>query len=122
MREIQTHQIGALNKALRLEAIDATSEGGAPTMYTVFWKDLIGRTRKRDIIFQEGLFSRDGINGMTNEVLLAIVRDRLECFQLGPFPCEENVRALNFVTEAMYWLGVRTKDRISRAVEDTYNV
>ena len=56
-------------------------------------------------------------NGCTNEDLLAIARDRLECFQAGPFPCEENVRASGKIQEALDWLNHRTQDRTRRGVE-----
>ena len=44
--------------------------------------------------FQNGAPREAGVNGITNEDLLAIVADRLQCYQDGPFPCEENRLAL----------------------------
>jgi hypothetical protein len=48
---------------------------------------------------------------------LAIVRDRLEAFQAGPFNCRENSDALAGVVHAMDRLNDRTRDRIRRGVE-----
>jgi hypothetical protein len=47
------------------------------------------------------------------------VRDRLECFQAGPYACEENGQALWGVTWAMNKLKARTESRVARGVEGT---
>jgi hypothetical protein len=52
-------------------------------------------------------------------VLLAVVRDRLECFQRGPFACDTNQQALDHVVAAMESLHSRTKERVVRGVEGT---
>ena len=49
--------------------------------------------------------------------LLAIVIDRLECFQAGPFPCTANTEAVLCIRTALEWLNDRTLDRIARGVE-----
>ena len=67
--------------------------------------------------FQKGPITEHGVNGVTQEVLLAIVADRLRCFQAGPFACRENEKALTHVEEAMHWLQQRTLARMRRGVE-----
>lgn len=72
-----------------------------------------------EITFQKGPIAVVGVNGIQNEQLLAIVIDRLEGFQAGPFPCEENAIALEYLYDAMSELGARTAGRIARGVEGT---
>lgn len=57
--------------------------------------------------------------GLTNEVLLAIVADRLEGFQNGPFACEYNARALDNVRSALAHLQARAQERDNRGVGHT---
>ena len=60
------------------------------------------------------------MNGLTQEVLLAIVADRLRSFQAGKFACRENALALTKIEEAQHWLHSRTLARMSRGVEGTH--
>jgi hypothetical protein len=69
--------------------------------------------------FQNGPVKEAGVNGCHNEDLLAIVIDRLEHFQKGPFGCRENALALTKLEEAMHWLNHRTAKRVARGVEGT---
>jgi hypothetical protein len=59
------------------------------------------------------------VNGVSNEALLAIVEDRLQGFQSGPFACRENAVALTKLQESMMWLQKRTRERMARNVEGT---
>lgn len=72
-----------------------------------------------DINFQNGPIKESGVNGISNESLLAIVEDRLLGFQSGQFACRENAIALTKLQEAMMWLQKRTRDRVARGVEGT---
>jgi hypothetical protein len=69
------------------------------------------------IDFQRGPVRECGVNGVTNEALLAIVADRLEGFQQGPFPCEENAVALEGVNRALTALHQRTLARAAQGIE-----
>jgi hypothetical protein len=69
------------------------------------------------LVFQNGPIAESGPNGISNEVLLAIVIDRLECFQKGQFACRENALALTKLQEAVHWLHHRTRERLARGVE-----
>ena len=99
----------------RISAIDVPGAGGACHRYQVSK----GRNPLCSIKFQEGGIQDFGVNGCQNEDLLAIVIDRLECFQAGPYSCEENREALRLTAEALSWLRYRTSDRVSRGVEGT---
>lgn len=71
------------------------------------------------ISFQNGPIAEAGVNGISQEALLAIVEDRLLGFQSGPYSCRENAIALTHIQEAMMWLQKRTLDRVRRGVEGT---
>ncbi len=72
-----------------------------------------------EIKFQRGPIKEVGVNGLSNEALLAIVIDRLRGFQLGEFACHENAMALTMAEESLAWLKIRTQQRIERGVEGT---
>jgi hypothetical protein len=63
-----------------------------------------------------------GVNGITNEVLLAIVADRLRGFQSSPYACQENAEALECTEAALRRLHDRTRAREARGVEGTHTV
>lgn len=63
-----------------------------------------------------------GANGITHEVLLAVLIDRLQGFQGGPYACRENAIALTKLEEALLWLNKRTLQRVARGVEGTHQV
>ena len=68
------------------------------------------------INFQKGGVAQNGINGLTNESLLAILIDRM--YHLNSlFHCTENDRAIQHLEEALVNLEVRTARRIVRGVE-----
>lgn len=74
------------------------------------------------ILFQNGTILENGHNGVTIEDLLAIIIDRLECFQDGKFACEENAMALIKAKEALHWQQQRTITRMNRGVEGKHQV
>lgn len=116
VREIVTHHATSEDTAVRVYARDAAGAGGANLQYSITFPGcmMLGGI---PILFQEGPVTAYGINGCTNESLLAIVADRLECFQAGSFKCRENAIALDAVKVAMESLKNRTRDRLARGVE-----
>jgi hypothetical protein len=72
------------------------------------------------ISFQNGPIKEVGVNGVTQEALLAIVIDRLKSFQAGPYACESNQKALDYSMLALSFLQDRTRARIARGVEGTH--
>jgi hypothetical protein len=74
------------------------------------------------IKFQKGPIKESGVNGCHNEDLIAIVIDRLQCFQSSPYSCRENALALTKLEEALHWLNSRTSDRKKRGVEGTHKL
>lgn len=128
-REITTHIVNPANDKLKIEVIDEPGSGGAHHLYLVSGfnpteaaKDIATDCASIIINFQDGPIAEAGVNGITQEVLLAIVQDRLECFQAGPYACGDNELALNYVRKAQEVLQRRTKARMARGVEGTHKV
>ena len=123
MREITSHIVNPVNDKIKISVLDEPGAGGANHHYMVTTPDWTrapdgsGAKGVWDINFQNGPIAEHGVNGMTQEVLLAIVADRLNSFQCGPFTCRENEIALEKVQEAMDALQSRTKARMARGVE-----
>lgn len=72
--------------------------------------------------FQNGPINEAGVNGVMNEDLIAMVIDRLQGFQEGPYKNRENAIAITKLEEALLWLRKRTMDRERRGVEGTSTV
>lgn len=117
-RTINEHKVNPANDLVEIEVTDEPGAGGANHEYLVRLPDG-GETK---ISFQNGPIIEAGVNGLTQEVLLAIVADRLRAFQSGPFACRENALALTKVEEAQHWLHSRTLTRMRRGVEGTHTV
>ena len=75
-----------------------------------------------EISFQNGPIKEAGVCGVMDENLLAILIDRLQGFQSGPYKSRENAIALTHLEEAMLWLNHRTAQREARGVEGTHTV
>lgn len=69
-----------------------------------------------DMYFQNGPVKEEGVNGITNESLLAILVHRTK-FLDSKFPCEENKAAIRHMEAALSALEARTTNRVLRGVE-----
>lgn len=118
MRTIEDHKVNPANDKVTITVVDEPGAGGANHEYDVTLPD----GRKTRISFQNGPIAEAGVNGLTQEVLLAIVTDRLRSFQAGPFACRENGIALEKIEEAQDWLLRRTRARMQRGVEGTHSL
>jgi len=120
-RAIKDHICNPVNDKIEVSAIDEPGPGGANHLYQMKYESIAASgaaTVMLDHIkFQKGAINEFGVNGVTQEVLLAIVIDRLRSFQAGPFSCRENAVALTKCEEALMWLHKRTRDRMARGVE-----
>lgn len=126
MREITSHIVNPINDKIKIEVTDEPGAGGANHRYKLsgmYLSNNQSRVTAEDpigfltILFQNGPIAENEVNGITQEALLAIVADRLESFQAGPFACPENRNALAHVHDALTWLQSRTKARMERGVE-----
>lgn len=121
MREITGHKVNLANDKLAITVTDEPGAGGANHEYQISWeRGALGG--KCLISFQNGPIAERGVNGLTQEALLAIVIDRLQSFQKGPFACRENALALTKLEEAQHWLFSRTLARMQRGVEGTHKI
>jgi hypothetical protein len=123
MRTLTDHIVsGDQAGQLNIDVIDQPGEGGACHEYSITTDSIGGGGKSLGrclISFQNGPIKEHGVNGITQEALLAIVIDRLRSFQEGPFRCRENAIALTHCEEALMWLQRRTVARIKRGVEGT---
>lgn len=129
MREITTHIVegDSANHQLKIEVVDEPGSGGASHAYNIagFNTETNPSVKGNQyygelIVFQNGTIKENGVNGVTQEALLAIVIDRLESFQKGPFACSDNEEALEWARKCLSVLQRRTRARIARGVEGTH--
>lgn len=106
---------------IQVLVLDDKGAGGAHHKYSIVCKAIAsekgGHLELGHIQFQKGAILENGVNGITNEALLAIVGHRLECFQEGPFSSDFNKAALSGVDFSKTVLEMRTRDRKDRGVE-----
>lgn len=127
-RELTSHQVNGCNNELRIFVMDEPGHGGACHKYQIVNMDgHKDRKLERDAVecevnFQNGPIAEVGTNGLTHEALIAILIDRLEGFQSGPYACPENGMVLSCLQSAQRELKSRTEKRLARGVEGTHTV
>ena len=114
-KQITTHRDAGLNEKIQVQAVDEPGSGGAYHQYQIS----VNNVPCVFVPFQNGGVREVGPNGISAESLLAIVEDRLACFQAAPFACKENQEALDHVRAAMKAMHDRTASRSQRGVEGT---
>lgn len=122
MRTITDHKLNGLNDALTIAVLDEPGQGGANHEYQIRgWQGEVEQEGDPccTISFQNGPIKEAGVNGISGEALLAIVIDRLRCFQAGPYASDDNAEALAHIESGLQWLQKRTRDRLARGVEGT---
>lgn len=134
MRTLTSHKVDQANDTLEIIVNDKPGSGGACHHYTI--KGFDSSTNPSDpytrnngepmlwstVLFQNGPINEFGVNGVTHEALLAIVIDRLESFQKGPYANDFNAKALSHCNDALASLKARTRERVSRGVEGTHKL
>lgn len=119
-RELTLHRVNSLNERILVYPRENVAHGPIPVHYDACRIEATGHILTlHEIRFQKGSEADNGVNGITNEVLLAIVQDRLNGYQAGSFACRENAMALTKIEEALMWLHYRSRDRLARGVEGT---
>lgn len=124
MRTLNSHIVNPANDKITIQVMDEPGQGGACHEYLVSLPATtvaggVVEGCSTQISFQNGPIAESGVNGLTQEVLLAIVIDRLEGFQSGKFACQDNALALEYTRSAQKALQKRTRERMARNVEGT---
>lgn len=131
-RLIESHKVNPANDTLTIEVLDEPGAGGACHLYHILGYN--SETNPSDpfvarygrpsvhstVLFQNGPIAEVGVNGVTHEVLLAILIDRMEAFQAGPYANDYNADALDHMRNALDALLARTRERMDRGVEGTH--
>ena len=69
------------------------------------------------VLFQRGPRDvADSTPGILDGCLLSVLIHRYECFQQGPFACDENAEALRLLNEALDYIKARAHERAARGV------
>ena len=110
---LDAHKVSKADDELMIEVLEAGHK------YKLSWPSPVGGNSILHLNFQSGPVFESGTNGITGEMLIAILIDRLLYFQNGPHNCRENALALTKLEEALHWLNKRTRDRMARGVEGT---
>jgi hypothetical protein len=112
MRQLTAHQVGPLNEAIEITPVAPHFGGAVPARYkflvNVHFADagyspvMISRLRwaEIDLRFQDGPLE-GGINGVSEESLIAVLIDRLEAKQAGEGINAENAFALDHLRDAL---------------------
>lgn len=128
MREITHHRIGILSRNVRLVALDTPGEGGANAAYQTMTPRPGGGTDVVPIKFQIGpVGSPADVNGISTEVLLALVIDRLQGAQgllqqktgVAGSPRKEQACALTHCEEALLWMQKGTLALVAQQPDDS---
>lgn len=101
------------HNGVAVNAISALADG---TQVEGHRYDILAGSNTSTVLFQNGPVKEVGVNGVTNEALLAVLIHRTK-FLDAKFPCDENKRAIQHLEEALVNLEVRTARRIARGVE-----
>lgn len=133
-RELTGHKVNPANDTLKVEVLDSPGSGGANHLYHITgfnsasnpsdpWTKRHGQPAEHStVLFQNGPINEVGVNGVTHEALLAILIDRMEGFQAGPYASPDNQEALDAMRTAQTALQRRTLARMARGVEGTHTV
>ena len=97
-------------------AVNAISRTAGDRDVTGHLYQVLAGSYNLDIKFQTGAVKENGVNGVTNESLLAILINRMEHLN-SRFRCDENEDAIASMKSALESLESRTKARINRGVE-----
>lgn len=119
MKNLIGHKVNGCNDELTIEVLDEPGSGGANHRYMISFPNP-NCDNHFLIAFQNGPIKEVGTNGLTHEALIAILIDRLEAFQSGPFKSAYNGNALHHLRKAQQELFTRTLERINRGVEGTH--
>lgn len=121
---VADHRLAQPDYPLDIHCTARDPDGIVPKTYLLeFFTAIAGAATiggRLEINFQSGPLVAHGVNGVTNEALIAIVLDRLRHMQLTCYSTIENSRAIEALELALAHLHMRTLDRRMRGVEGLY--
>lgn len=97
-------------------AVNAISKQSDGTEVEGHQYQVLTGPKTTQIDFQRGGVAVNGVNGVTNEALLAILLHRTKHLN-KQFPCDENFRAIQHMEEALVNFEVRTAQQIVTALK-----
>lgn len=115
--QIYTDAHTAAPKGLSVEALGSPDEKYEEYTYGHIYQLHHGNDFQA-IQFQRGPVKEHGVNGTTNEALIAVIAHRLEYLD-SKFPCAENKQAIEHLGQALQVLESRTAKRVAGGVEGT---
>lgn len=83
-----------INHRYEITGFSAEDNGSAPEGWT-------GRLDRAVLLFQDGETAEAGVNGVTQEALLAVVLDRLQLLVSGPYAEPDRLEAIQHVQAAL---------------------
>jgi len=101
------------NNGVAVNAISKLSDG---TDVEGHYYQILSGPLTQIVEFQKGPVLSNGVNGATNEALLAILIHRTKYLN-KLYPCRENSIAITNMEQALMWFEKRTADRLERGVE-----
>ena len=116
-REVREHWESNPRQFVQVHA-GPKNRGGAPVDYQMVCvrEDGSHATAAMFVNFQNGHPGETNYNGTLDSALLAILIDRQEGFQTGPWPSEQGEGALHHLRAALAAMDARVADRIKRDV------
>jgi hypothetical protein len=123
-RYITTHHDGhGTQEKITIISDEPDPRDGAAHNYSLNVERVTAWTHNGDFAtlrFQRGPKNDpDHVPGLTDAALLAVLIDRYEGFQRGPFACRENAIVLTHLQTAALWIRARADDRARRGVMGT---
>jgi hypothetical protein len=113
MREVTDHWLDDRSDNVEVRAEDL-GPGGADHKYTLKAGDT-----EQVLLFQRGPVREAGLNGVTEEALIAVLIDRFTSFRDGPFSHPAHSAILEHLEGALEEMHGRTRERESRGVKGT---
>ena len=118
VREILVHKIKGDDSHVQVFADDRDPGcGNAAHNFLFLLPGQQDVSKAHDLRFQRGPLKVAGPNGVQDSAVIAVLIERFEGFQAGPFACETNARVLEHLKAALDLNSQRTRDRIARGVE-----
>ncbi|HEY8560506.1 MAG TPA: hypothetical protein VIL74_09025 [Pyrinomonadaceae bacterium] len=118
VRYIETHKISKLNRDnIVVRATDEKDSDGANHEYAIIVCTDKGIVSETAIKFQKGGLKETGVNGITDQSLIAIVLDRMVGFQAGPYASVYNEPVIDHLKGALGEMAKRYDLRATLGIE-----